>query len=70
MPVINGALCGLYMLAFLGLAKTLFRNSLDRTWDEQSAKEAETIAHAIATEDHLEGVTAFVEKRKPRFVGR
>ena len=54
----------------LGLAKTLFRNSLDRTWDEQSAREAETIAQAIRTEDHLEGVTAFVEKRKPRFAGR
>jgi 2-(1,2-epoxy-1,2-dihydrophenyl)acetyl-CoA isomerase len=53
----------------LGQAKALFRNSLDRTWDEQSAKEAESIAQAIATDDHLEGVTAFFEKRKPRFAG-
>jgi len=54
----------------LGQAKRLFRGSLESTWDQQSAREAESIAAAIATEDHFEGVTAFIEKRKPRFAGR
>jgi 2-(1,2-epoxy-1,2-dihydrophenyl)acetyl-CoA isomerase len=54
----------------LGLAKTLIRSSFDNSWDEHSHREAESFARAVATEDHLEGVTAFVEKRKPHFSGR
>jgi 2-(1,2-epoxy-1,2-dihydrophenyl)acetyl-CoA isomerase len=54
----------------LGLVKRLIRSSLDNSWDEQSHREAESLAVAAATEDHLEGVTAFVEKRKPAFTGR
>ena len=54
----------------LGLVKRLIRSSLDNSWDEQSHREAESLAAAAATEDHLEGVTAFVEKRKPLFRGR
>jgi 2-(1,2-epoxy-1,2-dihydrophenyl)acetyl-CoA isomerase len=54
----------------LGKAKQLIRSSLDNSWDEQSHREAEGLAAAAATEDHLEGVAAFLEKRKPVFKGR
>ncbi|MCL2427776.1 MAG: enoyl-CoA hydratase [Alphaproteobacteria bacterium] len=54
----------------LGRAKQLIRASLDHSWDEQSHREAESIAEMIRTEDHQEGVTAFLEKRHPRFRGR
>src|SRR5205823_4776184 len=54
----------------LGLAKRLIRSSLDHSWDEHSHREAESFAAAAATQDHLEGVSAFVEKRQPVFSGR
>jgi 2-(1,2-epoxy-1,2-dihydrophenyl)acetyl-CoA isomerase len=54
----------------LGLVKRLIRSSLDNSWDEQSHREAEGLAAAAATADHVEGVTAFVEKRKPVFQGK
>ncbi len=53
----------------LGHAKRLFRTSLDTTWEEQSQREAESIAIVAPSDDHLEGVTAFLEKRQPRFTG-
>jgi 2-(1,2-epoxy-1,2-dihydrophenyl)acetyl-CoA isomerase len=54
----------------LGQMKRLLRTSLGTSWDEQSAKEAASIAEMMATDDHLEGVTAFVQKRAPAFEGR
>ncbi len=54
----------------LGKAKQLIRSSFDNSWDEHSHREAEGLAAAAATEDHREGVTAFVEKRKAVFKGR
>lgn len=56
--------------AALGEAKRLLRTSLDTTWDVQSAAEAESIARLMATDDHLEGLTAVVERRPPHFSGR
>ena len=53
----------------LGLVKRLIRSSQDNSWDEQSHREAESFVVAAASEDHLAGVTAFVEKRKPVFKG-
>lgn len=54
----------------MGAAKTLIRQSLESSWDVQSAAEARTLSQVAASDDHLEGVTAFVEKRKPLFAGR
>lgn len=54
----------------LGRAKQLLRSSLDHSWDEQSHREAEAIAAAVRTGDHLEGLRAFVQKRPPQFKGR
>lgn len=52
-----------YMKANVNLASTVdFRTMLDR--------EAETHMRCSMTEDHKEGVRAFMEKRQPKFIGR
>jgi 2-(1,2-epoxy-1,2-dihydrophenyl)acetyl-CoA isomerase len=52
-----------YMKANVNLAaSTDFRTLLER--------EAETHMRCSMTEDHKEGVRAFMEKREPRFTGR
>jgi 2-(1,2-epoxy-1,2-dihydrophenyl)acetyl-CoA isomerase len=52
-----------YMKANVNLAATVdFRTMLDR--------EAETHLRCGTTEDHREGVAAFLEKRAPKFTGR
>ena len=52
-----------YMKANVNLAPSVdFRTMLDR--------EAETHMRCSMTEDHKEGVQAFMEKRQPKFVGR
>jgi 2-(1,2-epoxy-1,2-dihydrophenyl)acetyl-CoA isomerase len=54
----------------IGMAKRGIYSSLDR--DIKSALEYESFAQRVcqATEDHKEGVRAFVEKRPPVFSGR
>ena len=54
----------------LGVAKRLIRTSFDNSWDEHSHREAEGLAACAATEDHFEGLSAFLEKRKAAFKGR
>jgi 2-(1,2-epoxy-1,2-dihydrophenyl)acetyl-CoA isomerase len=50
--------------------KRLLHDSLESNFDSQLHREAEAIARCAASADHLEGVSAFVEKRKPAFKGR
>lgn len=52
------------------LAKNMLNESYSR--DLQEALEVEALCQATCfqTEDHREGVTAFLEKRKPKFNGR
>jgi 2-(1,2-epoxy-1,2-dihydrophenyl)acetyl-CoA isomerase len=49
--------------------KRLVYDGLDRTLSEQLDAEAEAFARCAGTRDFAEGVTAFVEKRKPEFKG-
>lgn len=53
----------------LGRIKELYRSSMENSWDQQLHREAESIAFTAGTEDHLEGMTAFIEKRRPIFRG-
>lgn len=53
----------------LGLAKTLIRQSFDVTLEQQLFAEAESAAAAARTDDHREGVVAFLDRRDPIFRG-
>jgi 2-(1,2-epoxy-1,2-dihydrophenyl)acetyl-CoA isomerase len=50
--------------------KSLLRGSLDRSIEEQFAAEVRSLETCAASEDFLEAINAFVEKRKPVFRGR
>ena len=54
----------------IGYAKQLINHAEDASLAESLAMEADLQELAGRTEDHLEGVAAFSEKRDPRFVGR
>lgn len=54
----------------IGETKTLLREALALDLGEALAREAKAQSRMGQTEDHLEGVTAFAEKREPRFGGR
>jgi 2-(1,2-epoxy-1,2-dihydrophenyl)acetyl-CoA isomerase len=62
-------LAGMPTLA-LGLTKRALRGSFTASLDEQLALERELQEQAGRSADYREGVKAFQEKRKPRFVGR
>ena len=53
----------------LGRTKQLFEHSVTASLEEQLALEAELQQASVGTADFAEGVSAFLEKRTPRFTG-
>jgi 2-(1,2-epoxy-1,2-dihydrophenyl)acetyl-CoA isomerase len=53
-----------------GTAKRLIHASFDSAFESQLMREGRGIAAMASTEDFAEGVTAFVQKRRPTFKGR
>ena len=54
----------------LGYTKKLLNYSLNNSLDDQLNLEAETQALSAKSEDHKEGIQAFLEKRSPVFTGK
>ena len=53
----------------VGRTKQLFEHAATATLEEQLALEARLQQESVGTADFTEGVTAFLEKRAPRFTG-
>ncbi len=54
----------------LGYTKKLLFQSFNNSLEEQLSLEAETQALSAISEDHKEGIQAFLEKRAPQFTGK
>ena len=54
----------------IGMTKRLFDHAAQSTLEEQLEWEAQLQSAATKTDDFREGVTAFLEKRDPKFEGR
>jgi 2-(1,2-epoxy-1,2-dihydrophenyl)acetyl-CoA isomerase len=53
-----------------GMTKKLLTETWSRSYAEQLAAESEAMSIAAATDDGVEGITSFVERRPPTFTGR
>ena len=53
----------------IGLTKRLLNQSMTNNLEQQLALESDLQIEASSSNDYKEGVTAFVEKRKPQFNG-
>ncbi|WP_179354261.1 enoyl-CoA hydratase-related protein [Winogradskyella vidalii] len=54
----------------LGMIKELFNKSMTNTLEQQLALESKLQIEAAQSDDYKEGVTAFIEKRQPKFKGQ
>jgi enoyl-CoA hydratase/carnithine racemase len=54
----------------VGVLKELAAETRDLPLADGLAREADGFRRCLASEDGLEGVTAFIEKREPVFTGR
>ena len=54
----------------VGMAKTLINESMKNDMVSHLERESRMASRSAATEDFIEGITAFVEKRKAKFKGR
>jgi enoyl-CoA hydratase len=50
--------------------KAGLRRALDPDWTELGVWVSTTLGQLFRTDDHREGVRAFLERREPRFTGR
>ena len=54
----------------VGAVKQISNEVLKPESERNLARAAELVARCFASQDYIEGRTAFMEKRKPRFTGK